>query len=251
MAQHGSTGSQAVEILGLATKDVLRGFRHVTLYFRAIGVKAIAAFPSFLRKPSKRMVDGIDTIAEQVERRTATVVHQYLDPDITRDSEMATFPKIVVRDDAARLFAKTTYDNLKLTLSYLTPQLELNERFFISEMLSACAYRKVVMDNLADYDEYLHAAIVLQQLEKQGAIRTHRSLNAARSNDSEIKKLTQIAYFSHMLWLLVARDYEAEREFHLLHACCDLSAVIYEQIAEAEGDREKTADLLRIHAEMV
>ena len=54
-----------------------------------------------------------------------------------------------------------------------------------------------------------------------------------------------------MLWLLVARDYEIEREHHLLHACCDLSFVIHEQISEAGNDNEKLAKLLHTHAEIV
>ena len=251
MAHHSTISSQIYDVAGLAIKDTLRGFRHISLYLRSVGIRIIHLFPAVLRNPSKSVVCRVDHLAEHVERRAATVVHHYLDPDITRDSEMATFARIAIKEDAPRLFAKTTYDNLKPTLAYLKAQAGIGEEFFISEMLSACAYRKAKVEASRNGDEYANAASVLSQLMRQGVIRTNKSLNAYRSSNPDIRKLTEITYFAHMLWLLIARDYEPEREHHLLHACCDLSSVIHGQISEAEHDIDELARLLRFHAEMV
>ncbi len=251
MAYHTTVGSQIFDIATLAIKDSLRGFRHISLYVRSVWVRAIVYFPSFLKKPSKSLVRRVDHLAEHVERTTANVVHQYLDPDITRDSEMATFSKIIIKDDAPRLFAKTTYDNLKLANTYLGPRVAPSEAFFISEMLSACAFRKARIRVDAVGEESTNAALVLVQLLNQGVLRTSRSVNAYRSSRKDIRKFAEVTCFAHMLWLLIARDYEPEREHHLLHACCDLSLVIHEQINEAGGDIDKLAKLLSIHARMV
>jgi hypothetical protein len=197
------------------------------------------------------VVRRIDNFAEQVKKKTTTVVHQYFDPAITRDSEVATFAKIVLHDDAPLIFAKTSLKYLDLTLEYLTPKPELKEQFFISEMLSALAYRKANIEKVEEVDEFSSAAVVLSQLMKQGAIRTHKGLNAYHSQDQDVRKLVGVSYFAHMLWLLIARDYEPELEHPLLYSCCDLSSVIFEQIVEAGQDVEKLSRLLRLHAEMV
>ncbi len=251
MAHHSTIGSQIYHMAGLVIKDMCRGLRYILLYLRSIGIRVISVFPAFLKKPSKSVIRHVDTLAEHVERRVGNAIHQYLDPAITRDSEMATFAKIVIQEDAPRLFAKTTYDNLKLTLAYVQQRAGLKEEFFISEMLSACAYSKAEIDASANEDAYKNASSVLIQLMKQGVIRTHRSLNAYRSSDPEIQKIAEITYFAHMLWLLLARDYELKREYHLLHACCDLSSVIHAQIRAAGHDNKALAQLLRTHAEIV
>ena len=214
-------------------------------------MRVIAIFPTFLKKPSTSIVRHVDTFAGHMERHIGNAIHQYLDPAITRDSEMATFTKIIIQDDAPCLFAKTTYDNLKPTLAYVQQRIGLKEEFFISEMLSACAYRKAEINISSHENTYNNASCVLIQLMKQGVIRTHRSLNAYRSNDKNIQKTVEITYFAHMLWLLLARDYKIEQEHHLLHACCDLSAVIHGQIKQAGHDKQALARLLQTHAEIV
>lgn len=251
MAHHSITSSEIYHTVGLVIKDMCRGVKYILLYLRSVGIRAIAVFPTFLKKPSKSIVRHVDTFAEHVERHIGNAIHQYLDPAITRDSEMATFTKIVIQDDASRLFAKTTYDNLKPTLAYVQHRIGLKQDFFISEMLSACAYRKAEIHISSEKYIYNNAASVLIQLMKQGIIRTHRSLNAYHSNDTNIQKTVEIAYFAHMLWLLLARDYEAKREHHLLYACCDLSAVIHNQIKDAKHDKNTLAQLLQTHAEIV
>ena len=251
MAYYSTISSQIYHVAGLVIKDGLRGVRHILLYLRSVGIRGISLFPAFLKRPSTSVVRRVDSLAEHVERRVAHVVHQYLDPAITRDSEMATFSKIAIRQDAPCLFAKTTYDNLKPALLYVRQRVELQEDFFISEMLSACAYRKAQVDVSANADDYKNGASVLIQLMQQGVIRTHKSRNAYRSSNPKIQKVAEIAYFAHMLWLLIARDYRAAYENHLLYACCDLSFVIHDQIRQAGHDTEHLARLLRTHVEIV
>lgn len=235
----------------LVLKEGLRGVRHLSLYARSLGLRVTSYLPGFIRRPTRSAVSHVDHIAERIERRTSDVVHHYLDPEITRDSETATFAKILDRENAAVLFAKTTYDNLKITLNYLSPTLEVSDKFFISEMLSACAYRKSAA-HFNDFEEdYTKAGLLVAQLIRQGAIRTRKSKNAARSSELNVTQLAIVSCFAHMLWLVIAREYVPERERDLLYACCDLSLVISKQIEEAGDDPLMLGELLKVHAEII
>lgn len=235
----------------LVLKEGLRGIRHLSLYARSLGLRVTSHLPGFLRRPTRSAVSHVDHIAEKVERRTSNVVHHYLDPEITRDSETATFAKILSRENAPVLFAKTTYDNLKITLEYLSPSLEVNDKFFISEMLSACAYRKAASNFDSLDEDCTKAGLLVAQLIRQGAIRTHMSKNATKSSELNVIQLAKVSCFAHMLWLVIAREYVPERERDLLYACCDLCVVIFEQIEEAGDDPQKLGELLKVHAEII
>lgn len=235
----------------LVLKEGLRGIRHISLYVRSLGLRVTSYLPEFIRRPTRTAVSHVDHIAEKVERRTSDVVHYYLDPEITRDSESATFAKILVRENAAVLFAKTTYDNLKITLDYLSPTLEVSDKFFISEMLSACAYRKSSGQFNGFEDDYNKAGLLVAQLIRQGAIRTGKSKNAVKSSELNVTQLVKVSCFAHMLWLVIAREYVPERERDLLYACCDLSVVIFEQIEAAGDDPQKLGELLKVHAGII
>lgn len=237
--------------IALVLKEGLRGARYLVKSARHGCVRLFHAMPSAIRRPILGLVAQFDTIAERVDRRTSNAAHHYLDPAIARDSDTATFSKIIARQDASVLFAKITYDNLKLIIAYLSPTMEIEEKFFISEMLSACAYRKAAarFDSLErDSDK---AGLLAAHLLVQGVVRTPASTNAAKSANSDIGRLARVSSFANMLWLVVARDYVPEREEHLLYACCDLALVIAEQIEGAGQDDAQLGALLQSHAEII
>lgn len=235
----------------LILKECLRGARHLTLYARYLGLKVLSSFPAFIRRPTRSVVTRVDHLAEEVERRTSFVIHQYLDPDITRDSQTATFSKIIIREDAPVVFAKISYDNLKLIVAYLSPTLEVDDKFFISEMLSACAYRKSAA-HFAEFEkDRTKAGLLAAQMMHQGVIRTHNSTNAVKSASANVAQLAKVSCFAHLLWMVIARDYAPEQENNLLYACCDLSAVIAGQIEEAGEDPHKLGEILKVHAEII
>lgn len=251
MQREYSSYSYAYDNAALVLKECLRGMRHLTLYARYLGLRIVSSFPGFLRRPTRSVVTRVDHLAEQVERRTAIVIHQYLDPAITRDSQTATFSKVIAREDAPVVFAKTSYDNLKLIVAYLSPTLEVEDKFFISEMLSACAYRKAAV-HFAEFEkDRTKAGLLTAQMMHQGVIRTHISTNAVKSPSANVARLAKVSCFAHMLWMVIARDYAPEHENDLLYACCDLSAVIAGQIEEADEDPRKLGEILKVHAEII
>ena len=235
----------------LMLKEILRATKFIARSIRRICRKIFMTFPEFMRRPIFSMVKRLDQITDEVDRKTSNVMHQYLDPNIARDSNSATLSKIIVHDNASVIFAKLTYDNLKLIVKHFSAVMEIEEKFFISEMLSARAYQKSAAQfNSVEQDE-IKAGMINSTLLHQGVIRTQRSLNAANSPDKEIKKLAEISCFANMLWLVVVRDYVPEHEEDLFYACCDLSYVIAEQIEEAGDDYQKLGELLKTHAEII
>lgn len=235
----------------LVLKEGLRGIRYITLSARYFWGEIFKSFPEAIRRPIFTIVGRFDDLAEKVDRRTSSAAHYYLDPEIARDSDTGTFTKIIERNDASVVFAKTTYDSLKLIVRYSSLAMEIEEKFFISEMLSACAYRKSV-GRFADlHQDRDKAGLLAASLMRQGVIRTHTSYNAAKSQNENISKLAKVSCFANMLWLVIARDYIPEREEDLLYACCDLSLVIAGQIEEAGDDPEKLGALLKSHAEII
>ena len=237
--------------IALVIKEGLRGLRHIALFLRYFWGKIFESFPGFIRRPVFTMVNRFDKIAEKIDRKTSNAAHHYLDPAIARDSDTATFSKIIVREDASVVFAKTTYDNLKRIVGYLSSVMEIEERFFISEMLSACAYRKSVSKFEQLKPDRAKAGLLNASLLRQGVIRTRTSSNAVKSSDENIRKLARVSSFANMLWLVVARDYVPEREEDLLYACCDLAYVIAGQIEEAGEDYQKLGELLKTHVEII
>lgn len=235
----------------LLLKEGLRGIRYVTLLARNFWVKVFTSLPSNLRRPVLSLMNQFDRFAEKIDRKTSTVAHYYLDPDIARDPDTATFSKIIVKEDAPVVFAKTSYDNLKLIVVYLSEVMNIEEKFFISEMLSACAYRKSV-DRFSEFaKDYPKSGLLVSKLMQMGVIRTHTSANAVNSQNENIRKLAMVSCFSNMLWLVVARDFIPEREKELLYACCDLAIVIADQIDDAGDDPEALGEILKYHAEII
>lgn len=237
--------------IALVLKEALRGTRYIVLSSRYFWGDLFKLLPAFIRRPIFKMVNRFDELAEKVDNKTSRAAHYYLDPAIARDSETATFSKIVVREDAPVVFAKLTYDNLKRIVKYLSSAMNIEEKFFISEMLSACAYRKSV-NKFADMEQdRAKAGLLNSNLMHQGAIRTHTSTNAANSSDEDIRKLARVSCFANMLWLVVERDYAPESDEDLLYACCDLAFVIAGQIDNAGKDYQKLGELLIAHAEII
>ena len=246
--------SSPLNLLGhfsLMLKEGMRGIRHVALVVRAYWVGLFKTLPTAIRQPFLSLVAQFDRLAERVDRETSKAAHHYLDPAVARDSETATFSKIILRDDAPVMFAKTSYDNLKLIVPYLSEVMEIEEKFFISEMLSACAYRKSITRFAELDDDSSKAGWLTVNLMRQGVIRTHNSTNAIKSPDPKISKLARISSFASMLWLVIARDYIPERERDLLYSCCDLALVIEGQIEDAGDDYAQLGELLRSHAEII
>lgn len=237
--------------IAIALKEGLRGARYMALTGRMLFLQLVSKLPFGLKTPITKSVHKFDVIAQRVDEETSKVVHHYLDPSIARDSDNATFSKIIARDDASVVFAKTSYDNLKQIVNYLSPHIGIEQKFFISEMLSACAFRKAFSQFQSVDGDHTRAAILVEQLLQQGAIRTQTSSNAAKSDIPEIAQLARVSCFANMLWLSLARDYVPDREEDLLYACCDLALVIDQQIEDATGDIEKFGELLKYHAEIV
>lgn len=237
--------------IALVLKEILRGARYIALSLRYFWGEIIKSFPGFIRGPIFTMVNRFDKFAEKVDRKTSNAAHHYLDPTIARESKSATSAKIIVREDASVVFAKTTYDNLKRIVGYLSSTMDIKEKFFISEMLCACAYRKSAHIFTDLEQDKAKAGLLNASIIRQGIIRTHISSNAAYSPVQKIRKLARISSFAHMLWLVVARDYLPEREEDLLYACCDLAYVIASQIEDAGEDYQKLDELLKAHAKII
>ena len=254
--------SHFLEVAALAIKDSLRGVLHISLHNRSICIEAVRLFPDSMTQPSKSVVRRVDYLAEKVARRTAGIVHQYLDPAIPEDWQLTTFDKIIHQDAGAHYFAKITYDNMKLAIAYLAPRMAAPaDNFFISEMLAAHAFRKAKISPIEKEANFHYAACVLSQMLKCGVVRPNTSRYADENRHQESQKLASVICFAHMLWLLIARDITSKdiasknmvqaKQLALLHTCCDLALVLYDQIQGAGHTPDELARLLSTYAKIV
>ena len=237
--------------LALPIKDLLRGIRHVLLGIRNQVSCLKNRLPRSLRRLGDMLIGRIDGLAARVDRNSSLVIHRYLDPEISRDAETAAFSKLIQREEAPMLFAKIAYENLKSTTDYLCRTAEHHDRFFISEMFAALAYRKAAQafgDTETDLEK---ASVLLSSLLQTGPVRTASSTNAAVSPDEDVRQLARAASFAIVLWLVVARDCTPEGEEQLLFACADLSLAIIDRIEEAGEDSAELHMLLTEHVEVV
>ncbi len=250
---HRSTSTHAYYLHGAAlpVKDVLRGVRHGLRSIRNTAVSLQSKLPGPLGALGASTIGHVDRFVAKVDQNSSLVAHRYLDPEVARNGGTAAFAQLITRPDAAVLFAKIAYDNLKLVISYICEDLDRNDRYFISETLAAIAYQRAAGGFAARTDEIEKAALVLEAMLRVGVVRTSTSTSAAHSADDTVRQPAVTACFAVMLWLLVERDHGPEDEEPLLLACCDLAMVLREEIAAAGEDAETLADLLKTHVDMV
>lgn len=245
------TGNYFFGGVALPVKEALRGVRHVLLSVRGAALRSGDRLPRPLRAFGGEAAGRLDRLAARVDRNSSLVAHRYLDPAISRDAETAAFSRLVQHGDAAVLFAKVAYDNLKLTVPYMCRNAERQESFFISEMLAAMAYRKAARRFAGRDDDIEKAALLLAAMLRTGVVRTAASANAAQSSEQAVRRLARMATFATVLWLVVARDCTPQGEEKLLFACCDLAIVLAPEIDAAGDDGGQLAALLKTHAGMV
>ena len=91
---------------------------------------------------------------------------------------------------------------------------------------------------------------------KCGVVRPNTSRYADENRHQESQKLASVICFAHMLWLLIARDITSKdmvqaKQLALLHTCCDLALVLYDQIQEAGHTPDELTRLLSTYAKIV
>lgn len=248
-------------------KDSLRGVRHIALYVRGKLLSLINILPSFISKPADSVAARVDHIAARVDRRTSKAVHRYLDPDSCEDPHTLTLKRIMGGDDAPYVFAKSTYDSLKIVVPYVSKQFGGEEQYFISELFAACAFHRGVTDldshqnktdcstnslhHMKDDKMFRLAGLLTLHLLRQGVIRTRHSTNAASSTDSPINKVAITSCFASMLYLTISREPAVERENYLLLLCCDVSINLLADVIDAKDDAEALSDLLSQNSALI
>lgn len=248
-------------------KDSLRGVRHIALYVRGKLVSLFKALPSSISKPADSVATRVDHIAARVERRTSKAVHRYLDPVRAEDPHTLTLHRIMDGEDAPYVFAKSTYDSLKIVVPYISDQLGGEEQFFISEFFAACAFHRAVTDldkKNADAstqtdssfaedsdDMFRLAGLLALHLIRQGVIRTRHSANAASSNESPIGKIAIASCFAAILYLTISREAGEKRENYLLLLCCDVSLNVISDIIAAKDDARALSQLLSQNSALI
>lgn len=242
-------------------KDSLRGVRHIALYIRGKLLGFFKVLPSFMSRPADSVAARVDHIATRVERRTSKAVHRYLDPDSAEDPHTLTLNRILSSNDAPYIFAKSTYDSLKIVLPYISKQLGGEEQYFISEWFAACTFHRgmTILDrgksDSAQGDDndrmFQLAGLLTQHLISQGVIRTRHSANAATSTDSTISKVAITSCFAAMLYLTIFRESAEKRENYLLLLCCDVSINIVPDIIAAKDDPVALTELLRQNSALI
>ncbi len=242
-----------IRTLVLSVKDGLRGIRHILLSLRNRFARVARRSPAPMRQFGKVLVSHFDRIADRVDRNTSSIVHRYLDPEISRKADVAVLSRITSLDEASAsvIFAKISYDNLKSVIAYLCDRLDHEGHFFVSEALGAVAYGRAAGSFQDTACESTKAAMLLQALLRVGMVRTGSSGNAATSSDADTQKIAQMSVFSAILWLIIERESTPESEDELLIDCCDLALAQAESIYQALEDVQAMADLMAFSRESV
>lgn len=253
-------GDHAATVL----KESLRGVRHVILYIRGKFLSLFGILPNFVAKPVDSVTVRVDNIAERFDRRTSKVVHKYLDPSPHVDPRSLTLAQALEQDDPY-LFAKNTYDNMKIVVPYISEQLSKTDQYFISEFFAACSFRRAmstysklktnskISNALFSYtgEHFELAGHLTHQLIKLGVIRTKHSVNAVSSADSLVNRVASLSCFAVMLYLLISRKPSEEREDYLLLLCCDLSLNVADEIMHAKGNPAALGKMLQQNAALI
>ena len=227
--------------------------RHIGFWLRKRIASLFNKLPSSIQTVSDAAIGAFDNIADKVDRNTGAMAHRYLDPKIARFADEAILARLANLDNtsASVLYAKVMYDNLKTATAYFCRSLNVDQQFFISEMLAAVAYGRAASTIQTTYCVQRKAAELLLATQSIGVVRTATGANAALASDDEIATVSKAASFAALLWLIIERGNSPFDEEVLLVDCCDLTLARLEQVNAVGPDVQSTETLLTSCAEIV